>query len=246
MKIVSLALLDVCLLLAIIFEVVGGSFTEQKFWLSFLPSLLANIATLAVAVLVIDNLYARQRSSMLGQANVSQSQFLFFLSNRLAFSLLEYLGLATFDESRNDPDLNFAFAHSRLKDIDLAERFYTKLMETKNKQDFVDGFEKILSRETGPISKALDTIYPRPDSTLKQKISHMSYSIGNLGALTTMLSSVERVNAQVKKEEQLTSERVNLLIKIAYQSTRVELETTQNAIVQLSDKAKANKLFMEL
>lgn len=57
-------------------------------------------------ILVIENIFKRERSEKLAQTNAAQSRFVFFLSNRLALRLLEYLGLKA-DEinHNNDPEV---------------------------------------------------------------------------------------------------------------------------------------------
>jgi hypothetical protein len=233
------------IMLALVFVGIGGSF-DRNFWLSFLPGLMENLAALAVAVLLIDSIFKRERLAKLGQTNAGQSRFVLFLNNRFAYHLLEHLELANEEEFHKDAELNFEFARDRFKNANLAEIFYQKLMESKNKEDFVDGFEKILSRETEGISKALEKLYPRPDPTIKQNVDDMNFSIGAVGVLKTLIASFRGANEQVDEDKQMMPEHLDLLIKIAYGHIAIELQKIQNAIVQLSEKAEGNELFMSL
>ena len=129
------------LVIGLVFLGIGGSF-DLKFWLSFLPGLMENLVALAGAVFIIDRIRGNQRLAKLEQTNAGQARFVLFMNNRFAFHLLEHLGLATKDEFHKDAGLTFEFAHDRLKNINLADTFYRKLMESKNKEDFTAGFEK--------------------------------------------------------------------------------------------------------
>lgn len=129
MKKVSLAIFAAFVVLTIAFCLLGGSF-GRKFWLDFLPGLIANLLILALGVLVIDNILSGERLSKLKLTNASQSKFVLFLTCRLAYLILEHLGLATQEEAaQNDPNLDFGFARGRLKEIDLANVFRDQLMQ---------------------------------------------------------------------------------------------------------------------
>jgi hypothetical protein len=231
------------ILIILIFVGIGGSF-DRHFWLSFLPGLMENLAVLAVAVLVIESIFKSERLSKLQQTNERQSRFVLFLSNRLAYHLLEHLALATKDEFHKDAELNFEFARDRFKVTNLPKIFYDKLMESKTKEAFTEGFEKILSNGTESISKALDNIYPRPDPTIKQNVDEINFSIGAVGSLKMLIASFKAANEQVGADKQMTPEQLNLLIEIAYSQIGLEIQKTQNAIVQLSEQANANELFI--
>ena len=81
-------------------------------------------------------------------------------------------------------------------------------MGSENKEIFAESFEKILTRETGGISKALDNVYPRPDPALKRSEDQMIYSIGALGALVTLIRASREANAQVAAKDQVKPEHV--------------------------------------
>lgn len=231
------------IVLTVAFVIAGGSF-DRQFWLAFLPGLMGNLAILAVAIFVIDRIFKKERLDKLEQTNAQQSKFVLLLSNRLAFLLLEHLALATKDEAGKDAALNFEFAHDRIRDNDLAAVFYEKLTKAQNKEAFVEGFAKILSRETEGISKALDKIYPQPDPTIKRIADQMNFSIGSLEALKGLLGAFKAANAQVGPGQQLKPEHLDLLIKVVYPQIALELRNIRSAIIQLSERAKANKLFI--
>lgn len=233
--------------LTIIFMLIGGSFGRQ-FWLASLPGLMQNLAILAVAVLVIDRIFRKERLDKLERTNAEQSQFVLFLCNRLAYLLLKYLGLAREDEVEIGKALalTFEFAQSKMQNTDLAKVFYERLMQAEDKEALVGGFEKTLKSQTEGISKALDDIYPRPDPSLKRITGQMSFSAGSLEAFKGLFEAFKAANAQVGENEQLKPEHLDLLIKIAYSRIGLELQNIKSAIVQLSERAKANKLFFSL
>src|SRR5258708_1177889 len=196
MRNVIAALVVSFILLVCIFVGIGGSFDKQ-FWVAFLPGLMENLVILAAGVLIFDSIFKKERLDKLEQTNERQSRFVLLINNRLAFKILEHLALATVEEFGKDSELDFAFALDRLKTIDLANVFYEKLMGSENKEIFAEGFEKILTRETEGISKALDNVYPRPDPALKLSEDQMISSIAALGALVMLIRSCREANAQV-------------------------------------------------
>ena len=242
---VSACIFFTLILLTLVFVHIGGSFDKQ-FWLTFLPGLMQNLVILAVAVLVIDGIFKRERFAKLEQTNAGQSQFVLLLSNRSAYLLLEFLSLAGVNEVDGDKALNFEFALERLRLTNLAAVFYEQLMAAENKVAFAEGFESMLSRETEGISKGLDKIYPRPDPTIKQLTDRMQFSIGALGALKGLFEAFNAANAHVRAENQLKPEHLELLVRVAYDQVGMELDNIRSSIIKVSDSARANKLFMPL
>ena len=230
-------------LLAAVFTAIGGGF-DRQFWLAFLPGLMGNLVILAVAVFLIDSIFKRERLDKLARTNAGQSRFVLFNANRLAYKILEYLELATMEEAHKDPELNLEFANEKLKDTDLAGVFYEKFMRAQDREAFVEGFEKILNAETEALSKGLDKIYPRPDPTIKHVLDQTAFSIGSVSFLKTLLESFKTTNAQVGPREQLQGDKLDLLIRVVYGKIGLELKKIQIAILLLSEKAKANELFM--
>lgn len=72
------------------------------------------------------------------------------------------------------------------------------------------------------------------------------FSIGMLGALKALLGAFKAANAQVGADDQLKPEHQNLLIRIGYDQVGLELTNIHSTIIKLSDRAKANKLFISL
>jgi len=243
MRNIFAAMFIVFLLVALVFRGIGGSF-DINYWLSFLPGLMENLVALAAAVFIIDRIRESQRLEKLKLTNVVQSQGILFLSNRFAFHLLEQLGLATKEEFGKDSEMNFEFALDRFKSIDLGEVFYKNLMESKNREKFAEDFEKTLSRDTDNISKALGRVYLRPDPTIEQDVLDMNSSAGFLAALKSLIEAFRKANEQIGVDEQIKPEHLDLLIKIGYPPIRRELLNTQRAIIELSEKATNNELFV--
>jgi hypothetical protein len=243
MRNIFAAMFIVFLLVALVFRAIGGSF-DTNFWLSFLPGLMENLVALAAAVFIIDRIRENQRLTKLEQTNAAEAQGVLFLSNRLAFQLLEHLALASKEEFGKDPEMNFGFALDRFKGINLAELFYKNLMESNNREKFTEDFEKTLSDGTESISKALDSVYPRPDPTIKQDAVGMNSSAGFLSGLKFLITSFRTVNEQLDASKQMKPEHLDLLIKIGYPPIGSGLQDTQKVIVKLSEKAKNNQLFV--
>lgn len=245
MKKVSSAIFVAFIALTITFGLLGGSF-GRKFWLDFLPGLMANLVVLALGVIVIDNIFKKEHLSKLTQTNVSQSRMVQFLNNRLAYLLLENLALATKDDFQQDPGLTFEFARDRLRDTNLATVFYNKLMEAEDRQAFAEAFATILHRETQGISKSLDGIYPRPDPTTKEIAEQMIVASGSLSAFKDYLGVFPAVNAGLAAGDQFKPDQIDLLTEIAYSTVGPKLQHLRHGIEELSDRAKANRLFIQL
>jgi hypothetical protein len=233
------------LVLVVVFHSIGGAFDKQ-FWLGFLPGLMGNLAILAVAIFVIEDIFKRERSGKLAQANASQSKFVLLLSNRLAYHVLAHLELASIDEINKDPELNFEFATERLRGTDLAATFYEKLMASENRASFAQDFAKIVSTGTETISEALDKIYPRPAPALKQATENMMYSSGAVGVLKTLFEAFGVANKKVAEADRMAPEQLALITDIALTQTGGQMRSIQTGILELSANAKANRLFISL
>jgi hypothetical protein len=103
-----------------------------------------------------------------------------------------------------------------------------------------------LSRETEGISKSLDAIYPRPDPATKQIAEEMIAASGYLSVFKDFVGMFAVVNAGLAPEDQLKPEHIDLLTKIVYRTVGPELQSLQRGIGELSDRAKANRLFIQL
>jgi hypothetical protein len=231
--------------LIIIFMVIGGVF-DRPFWLAFLPGLMANLAILFVAVFVIDRMFQEERWDKLKKINARQSEIVLFLSNRMAYWLMEYLGLANEEEIQSDKTMKFEFAIGKIKATDLAEAFYEEMRKSEVREAFVGGFVKKLYDGTEGVLKALDAIYPRPDPEAKKLADEIIYSSGTLEGFKGVLGAIKEANVQVRADRQFNSEQVDLLIKVAYSRVGSELQKIRNNIVELSQRAKANRLFVSL
>lgn len=246
MKKVFAALLTTFVLVVVVFVAIGGAFNRQ-FWLGFLPGLIENLVALTVAVFVIDGIYRHERLGKLERTNESKSRFVLFLTNRMAYLILQYFGLATKEEAGNDPEFNFGFARSKLRTISLSDVYYESLMGAKDKESFTEKFTEMLFDQIKGISKAMDDIYPRPDPVLKQQIEEqMTRSIGTVDALRMLFRAFKAANAELAANQQLKPEHLDLLIKVGYTKIGPELEDIQRSVIQLSERAEANRLFITL
>src|SRR3954465_2872408 len=93
MKKISSVIVSAIIALVIVYKVICGAF-DGAFWIAFVPGLLTNLIVLLVGVLIVDRILQKDRWARLEQVNASQSKFVFFIANRMAYWLLEYLGLA--------------------------------------------------------------------------------------------------------------------------------------------------------
>jgi hypothetical protein len=161
---------------------------------------------------------------------------------------LQHLELLADDAIPKHSELDFAFALEVIKRTNLAAVFYEKLMESHDKEAFLNGLVEILKPHTEGISKALDKIYPRPDPTLMQMAERqMNFAIGAIESLKFLVEAVKRTNAGLGNDQQFKPEHLDVLIKVSYHGLMSEaVQDIRNAIIQLADKANANELFFSL
>lgn len=245
MRNVFAAMFVAFVVLVVSFWAIGGSF-DRQFWLAFFPGLMGNLTILAVAIFVIERIVRGGRIAKLKQTNESQSQFVRFEVNRLAFHVLKHLALATDEQFHNDPTLNFDFAFYALKEADVATVFYERMMESKDKSKFVGQFSQILEDGAKGISKALGDVYPRPDPALIRTSSGLNFSIGSLQALEALINAFYAANAQVGEDGKMKPEHLDVLIKVAYARIGVELQSVRDALIEIGEKAQADELFIAL
>jgi hypothetical protein len=231
-------------LLVFIFIKIGGKF-DILFWLNFLPGLLSNLIILLVALFIIDRIFQRERLTKLKQINAENSKWVLFENNRIAFLLLEYLGLAKSEELSKDKELNFEFAIERIKRNGLSEVFFKKFMDAKDRGNFLDGFIDKLKDGTEQINKSLDKIFPHPDPFIKGLLSNMAFLSGGIQSMKIILDATSKANKKVKSDQRISPEQINLLIKIAYSEGRLFKQIFKNLII-ISEKAKSNELFVSL
>jgi len=224
---------------------IGGVFNRQ-FWLSFLPGVMENLVILAIAVLVIDSISKRQNRAKLQQANARPSRTILSISNKLAYLLLEYLALATREELHSDKAPSFQFAIERLRRTDLGAAFHERLMNAQDKAAFAEGFENILIEQTEGVANSLKEIYPRPDPIFVQGVEQMQFGIGSVMVLKDVLGAFKTVNAQAGSQDQLHPEQLDLITEIGYRQVGLQLNNMRDFIINLSDRAKANRLFISL
>jgi hypothetical protein len=224
---------------------IGGEFNRQ-FWLSFLPGVMENLVILAIAVLVIDSISKKQNLAKLQQTNARPSRAILSFSNKLAYLLLEYLALATREEVHSDKASNFQFAVERLRRTDLGAVFHGRLMDAADKALFAEGFEKILIEQTEGMVNSLKEIYPRPDPGILHGVEQMQFGIGSVMVLKDVLGAFKTVNAQAGVHDQLHPEQLDLITEIGYRQVGLQLNNMRDFIITLSDRARANRLFIAL
>lgn len=247
MKKVFWAVFAVFVALTVAYRMLGGWF-DRKFWLDFLPGLIANLLILALGVLVIDSILGRERLGRLQQTNARQSKFILFAAGRFAYLILHHLGLATKEDiGQHDPNLDFGFARGRLQGINLADVFRDRLMQAGNREEFAGGLAKIMEEQAKGISKSLEAIYPQPDPAATGIAEQMIEAAGALSVFGEYLGIFARVNAEaVAPEGRFNQDQIDLLTELAYGYLGERLRRLQHCIEGLSAKAEANELFARL
>jgi hypothetical protein len=156
------------------------------------------------------------------------------------------LALATREEVHSDKALNSQFAIERLRLTDLGAAFHGRLMIAEDKAAFAEGFEKILIEHTEDVANSLKEIYPRPDPGIVQGVEQMQFGIGSVVVLKDVLGAFKTVNAQAGIQDQLNPEQLDLITEIGYRQVGLQLNNMRDFIISLSDRAKANRLFISL
>jgi hypothetical protein len=220
---------------------IGGAF-DQSFWHEALPGLMENLAIAALAAFVFDSIIKKQRQTKYKDANAKLSQSVLLQANLFAYALLEYFGLI--DQSQIPKgDLNFECAYERLKSADISGRFLAEVLRLspEEKPDYIAKFATLLETRTKPLVETLEKVYPRPDSALTRDWESVHAAI----EATSMLpKTVLEANMQVEAKDRLTSEQLNLVIKVGHPFADRKLKTLKAGLVQLSDRARKNDLFV--
>jgi hypothetical protein len=119
-------------------------------------------------------------------------------------------------------------------------------MNAQDKAAFAEGFEKILIEQTEGVANSLKEIYPRPDPIVVQGVEQMQFGIGSVMVLKDVLGAFKTVNAQAGIQDQLDPEQLDLITEIGYRQVGLQLNNMRDFIISLSDRAKANRLFISL
>jgi hypothetical protein len=244
MKTVSFIVAFLLCAVIIAFISIGGSF-DRAFWLAFLPGFTGNIIILAIALFVIDRIFRQERVHLLRETNTGKSQFVRLLANRMAYLLLEYLQLVGKGDVHRDPEMYFQFAVEKLRAINLTTTFYEQLVRTADKEKFAGGFAKIVERESQGISKGLESIYPRPDSKLEQMAHQLLEASGAVSAFSSVFRAINETNAQLDESERFSKDQQDLLGKVSFIELQPQLQLVQAYILEISDRANTNSLFMQ-
>jgi hypothetical protein len=245
MRTVSIWTFSVFGLLGLGFVLIGGRF-DKLFWLQFLPGLMENLLVLALAIFVIDRIFHKERLSNLRQASGGQSRFVLLQCNLLAFKLLEYLGQLHRDNLPRDTEAMFSFAMEKMKSFNIAEHFYQLFMAASDRASFLDGLTKIMNDGQEGLSKAIEKIYPYPSPAVKVIMDELPYSIAMAGGMEMLLTASREANEQVRADQRLEPQQIDLLLKIAYGFSGAGIQKAQTNIIDLARMAEANELFIIL
>jgi hypothetical protein len=74
----------------------------------------------------------------------------------------------------------------------------------------------------------------------------MQFGIGSVMVLKDVLGAFKTVNAQAGSQDQLHPEQLDLITEIGYRQVGLQLNNMRDFIINLSDRAKANRLFISL
>jgi hypothetical protein len=74
----------------------------------------------------------------------------------------------------------------------------------------------------------------------------MQSGIGSVIVLKDVLGAFKTVNAQAGVHDQLNPEQLDLITEIGYRQVGLQLNNMRDFIIRLSDRAKANRLFISL
>jgi hypothetical protein len=231
--------------LGVAYVLTGGRFDAQ-FWQQFLPGLMENLLILALAILVIDRIFRKERLSSLRRANSGQSRFVLLQCNLLAFKMLAYLGHLSLENRPEDKELMFSFAMEKMNSVNVAESFYQSFMAAADRSAYLLGFTKILTDGADGLSKAVDKIYPYPSPTVKHIVEEIPRSVGMVDAIEMLLKASREANELVAANERLQPEQIDLLLKIGFVPSGTAIERVRHDLIQLAGLAEADDLFLVL
>jgi hypothetical protein len=96
------------------------------------------------------------------------------------------------------------------------------------------------------LAGTIGKIYPHPNPAVKLIMDELPYSVGMVGAMEILLTASRETNEQVRADQRLQPEQIDLLLKIAYGLSRAHLQKAQANIVDLASMAESNDLFIIL
>jgi hypothetical protein len=96
------------------------------------------------------------------------------------------------------------------------------------------------------LAGAIGKIYPHPNSAVKLIVDELPYSIEMVGAMEMLLTASRDANEQVRANQRLQPEQIDLLLKIAYGPSGAALQKAQANIIDLARMAEGNDLFIIL
>jgi len=140
----------------------------------------------------------------------------------------------------------FTFAMEKMKSLNLADDFYEMFMAASDRASFLGGFIKMLNDGQEGLAGALAKIYQHPNPAVKLIMDELPYSIGMVGAMEMLLTASREANEQVRSDQRLQPEQIDLLLKIAYALPGAALQKAQTNIIDLARMADGNALFIIL
>jgi len=250
MLIIALILLIIIAGLFFILSFVGVNFNKE-FWIDMVKNSIPSIFALFLTVFVIDFLYKKRQKEELIRLNKDKAETISFLSNRMAFYILKYLDLMNEKEVRLDIDNQFKNAISKLSSFKegIDNIFLKKLIGSKDKQQFINHFIKIVEDEHKNIQKIVKEIYPHANLELQE-------ALRNLGIEASVISKVLGIIIQGIREVQkrdikknsgsLTQQQMDMLIELVFVEMNSEIKNMADNIIRISNIAQKGHIFTQI
>lgn len=230
----------------IILHILDTNF-DKIFWISFLESLLSNVAIFFIAIFLIDYLFKKEDIERLREINKHNSDFIVFEINRITFLILKFLGLASDkDIGSHTDDIDFNWTSKELKGYldsgEIEKLFFKQYLESKDPENFVAEFIKLVTKFAEGLGKSIEKIYPHANAEIQTMNNDFFKLAGHLSLLGTLPTGFKK--EMDKQGKKLKSEQFETISRLVYFSFHPLLKILRN-LIEIRKMALKNKIFLE-
>jgi hypothetical protein len=229
---------------------------DASYWINFTNSILTNLIVVGFALLVIEKILERGKTSKFKDINAKKSEHIVFLIERLEFKLLVFLKIINkkkyfAETSQNDKelfhDIDAKFINN-LQNENLLNTFWEKIEKSKNRNRVFTDFIKIVKEDGSNIAKSLKEIYPQPKPEILEVFEG---DIPKLAGMIEAAKSMSDINKQAQKYAntkslKITESQQTTLTKVSYYVAQPYILNVFRNISNSRETAKENKLFLNL
>lgn len=230
---------------------------------AYIQGITTNIIWAIIVLILIDS-WIKDRDEVkkienLKKINKRKSESIDFLINRLAFNIIDYLGIKKLEDYRSE-NIDFINWRFFIKDF---EKFLNdstfenklwdeinKIIDIREKVKYIKGFTKIIQQNSETIMKELSNVYPKPLPEIIEIFEHdINYFCWGLEAIFDVFDFENRkIKKNLSKKQlsdlnNLPKNGVDVFIKLWYILLMPKMWNLFQWFINTSKKALWNELF---